>query len=206
MGFSFLYIIMIGTVIVSLNAFKDQQLLEKMIYSPYKCKHNREFYRTLSHIIIHADSTHLIFNMLSLYFLGSILEMQFMADYGSTNGEIHFIILYVMGGIFATIIPFFRNQDNPNYRSLGASGAVSAVVFAAIIWNPNMELSLLFLPIPIKAYIFGPIYLAFEYWADRRGGTGVAHDAHIGGAIFGVLYVLIINIDKGKEFVSIIFG
>lgn len=206
MGFSFLFIILIGTVIISLNAFKDASLLDKLIYSPYRCKHYGEYYRMLSHILIHADSTHLIFNMLSLYFLGSILEQQFMFQYGTVAGETHFIILYIVGGLFATMIPFIRNQENPSYRSLGASGAVSAVIFAAIIWNPTMELSIMFLPIGIPAYIFGPLYLAFEYWADRRGGTGIAHDAHIGGAIFGVLYVLIINIDKGKEFLSQIFG
>jgi membrane associated rhomboid family serine protease len=206
MEFSFLIIILIGTVIVSLNAFKDANLVDRMIYSPYRCKHYGEYYRMLSHVLIHADSTHLIFNMMSLYFLGDILEKQLMFQYGSRVGEFHFIILYVVGGLFATLIPYIRNHDNPSYRSLGASGAVSAVVFAAIIWNPTMQLSIMFLPIGIPAYIFGPIYLAFEYWADRRGGTGIAHDAHIGGAIFGILYVLIINIDKGKEFLSQIFG
>jgi membrane associated rhomboid family serine protease len=206
MEFSFLIIILIGTVIVSLNAFKDANLVDRMIYSPYRCKHYGEYYRMLSHVLIHADSTHLIFNMMSLYFLGDILEKQLMFQYGSGVGEFHFIILYVVGGLFATLIPYIRNHDNPSYRSLGASGAVSAVVFAAIIWNPTMQLSIMFLPIGIPAYIFGPIYLAFEYWADRRGGTGIAHDAHIGGAIFGILYVLIINIDKGKEFLSQIFG
>jgi membrane associated rhomboid family serine protease len=129
-----------------------------------------------------------------------------MNEYGTVSGELHFIVLYILGGVFATLIPYMRNQDNIHYRSLGASGAVSAIIFAAIIWNPTMQLGLLFIPIPIPAYIFGPLYLAFEYWADRKGGTGIAHDAHIGGAIFGVLYVLIINIDKGKEFFSLIFG
>lgn len=205
MTFTLLKIIIIVTVIVSLNAFKDNTLLDKLIYSPYRSKHNREYYRMLGHILIHADSTHLIFNMMSLYFLGSLLEQEFMFQYGGLNGEIHFLVLYILGGLFATLIPYMRNQDNPNYRSLGASGAVSAVIFAAIIWNPTMELGLLFIPIPIPAYIFGPLYLAFEYWADRRGNTGIAHDAHIGGAIFGILYVLIINIDKGKDFFSIIF-
>jgi membrane associated rhomboid family serine protease len=180
--------------------------MEKLIYSPYRSKHYREYYRMLGHILIHADSTHLIFNMMSLYFLGSLLEKEFMFQYGDLNGEIHFLLLYILGGLFATFIPYIRNQDNSNYRSLGASGAVSAVIFAAIIWNPTMQLGLLFIPIPIPAYIFGPLYLAFEYWADRRGNTGIAHDAHIGGAIFGILYVLIINIDKGKESFNLIFG
>lgn len=205
MTFTLLTIILIVTIIVSLNAFKNGSLMDKLIYSPYRIKHNREYYRMLGHLLIHADSTHLIFNMMSLYFLGSLLEQEFMFQYGSLNGEIHFLVLYVLGGLFATLIPYMRNQDNSNYRSLGASGAVSAVIFAAIIWNPTMELGLLFIPIPIPAYIFGPLYLAFEYWADRRGNTGIAHDAHIGGAIFGILYVLIINIDKGKEFFSIFF-
>jgi membrane associated rhomboid family serine protease len=206
MGLSLLYIIIIVTVIVSLNAFKDSGILDKLTYSPYRCKHNGEYYRMLSHILIHADFTHLMFNMLSLYFLGDILEQQFMVQYGVGSGEIHFSILYLFGGLFATLIPYIRNNNNISYRSLGASGAVSAVVFAAIIWNPTLELSIMFLPIGIPAYIFGPLYLAFEYWADRRGGTGIAHDAHIGGAIFGVLYVLIINIDKGKEFIGQLFG
>ncbi len=203
---SFLMIIIIVTVLVSLNAFNKSLVLDKMVYSPYRVKHEKEYYRLVSHMFIHADSVHLIFNMMSLYFLGSFLENELMFSFGSIGGEVHFLILYFFGGLFSTLIPFSRNQDNSNYRALGASGAVSAVIFAAIIWNPTMKLSLLFLPIPIPAYIFGPIYLAFEYRADRRGGTGIAHDAHIGGAIFGVIYVLIINIDKGKEFLSVIFG
>ena len=199
-------IIIIVTVLVSLNAFSKSLILDKMVYSPYRVKHEKEYYRLISHMFIHADSVHLIFNMMSLYFLGSFLENELIFSFGSIGGEVHFLILYFFGGLFSTLIPFSRNQDNSNYRALGASGAVSAVIFAAIIWSPTMKLSLLFLPIPIPAYIFGPIYLAFEYWADRRGGTGIAHDAHIGGAIFGVIYVLIINIDKGKEFLSVIFG
>lgn len=206
MSLSLLLIIIVGTLIISLNGFKDRGLTDRFLYSPYDCKHHGQYYRIVSHMFIHADTMHLAFNMLSLYFLGRVLEAQFMFTYGNLQGEIHFFILYFLGGIFATLIPFARNQDNPGYRSLGASGAVSAVIFGAILWNPTMELGLMFIPIPIPAYLFGPLYLAFEYWADRRGGTGIAHDAHIGGAIFGVLYVLIINIDKGKEFFTTIFG
>lgn len=206
MSITLLTIIIILTVIVSLRAFKDANTTDKLMYMPYRCKHNGEYYRILGHVLIHADMTHLAFNMFSLYFLGSLLEQNFMFEFGVFKGEFHFLLIYVFGGIFATLIPYARNQDNPNYRSLGASGAVSAVIFAAILWNPTMQLGLLFIPFPIPAYIFGPLYLAFEYFADKRGGTGIAHDAHIGGAIFGILYVLIINIDKGKEFFSLIFN
>jgi len=90
--------------------------------------------------------------------------------------------------------------------SLGASGAVSAVVFACILWNPSMELRFLFIPFTIKAWLFGILYLAFEYYMAKRGNSNIGHDAHFGGAVFGILYILLINLDKGKEFISTIFG
>jgi membrane associated rhomboid family serine protease len=157
-------------------------------------------------MFIHADWAHLIFNMFSLYFLGQILAFSFTNSFGQEGGMIHFAILYFFGGIFASLFPYIRNHENPNYTSLGASGAVSAVVFAAILWNPTMKLALLFLPIPIPAYIFGPLYLAFEYFALRKGKGNIAHDAHIGGALFGILYVLLIDPSKGSEFIQLIMS
>ncbi len=194
------------TAILSFSAFNNASLFDKWIYSPYKTKHYGEYYRIISHMFIHADVTHLVFNLFSLYFLGSFLEYQWIGEFGTMKGELHFLAVYFLGGFFATLIPYIRHQENPSYQSLGASGAVSAVIFAAILWNPNMELGLLFIPIPIPAYVFGPLYLAFEFFADKRGKGNIAHDAHIGGALFGIIYVLIINIDKGKEFFSIILG
>ena len=216
MTLSILIIIIAVTVLTSYKAFNDGEIRGKFIYSPYRCKHNREYYRTVTHLFIHADLTHLLFNMMSLYFLGSIflsapgatyvgIDAGLMETYGFIGGQVHFVILYFIGGLFATLIPFARNQDNPHYLALGASGAVSSVIFAAIIWNPTMELNLLFIPIGIPAYIFGPLYIAFELYMDKRGNSGIAHDAHIGGAIFGILYILFINIDKGKQLIDLIF-
>lgn len=173
-------------------------------------------------MLIHADWGHLIFNMFSLWFLGDLLlnleggiydsrgsiitlDGGLISTYGPVMGQLHFAVLYILGGLFATLWPFARNQDNPGYRSLGASGAVSAIVFAAVMWNPGMPLRIIFIPIDIPAYIFGPLYLLYEFFAHRRGGTGIAHDAHIGGAIFGIVYVLIINIGKGSEFLGYFF-
>jgi membrane associated rhomboid family serine protease len=200
-------IIIITTVAVSVTAFKDKALNEKLLFSPYKVQHDKEYLRLITHMFIHGDVFHLMFNMFSLYFLGTFLENELTNSiyFEPTQGMLHFLIIYFFGGLFSTLIPFIRNKNNPGYRSLGASGGVSAVIFAAIIWAPTLPLSILFFPFPIPAYIFGPIYLAFEFWADRKGNTGIAHDAHIGGAIFGILYVLIINIDKGKQFVDLIF-
>lgn len=180
--------------------------MDRFIFIPYSAKHDGNKIGIIAHILLHANWMHLIFNMAALYMLGEFLLAGLRAQFGDAAGQLHFLALYVLGALFATMIPYIRNQDNPNYRSLGASGAVSAVVFAFILWNPTMQLSLLFLPIPIPAYIFGPLYLLFEFYMDKRGGTGIAHDAHIGGAIFGIIYTLIINIDKGKEFIHAIFG
>ncbi len=134
-----------------------------------------------------------------------MFEQQLNFSYGFLIGSIHFLLLYLLGGLASAFVIYFRNQDNVSYRSLGASGAVSAVIFASIIWNPTMSLMIMFIPIPIPAYLFGPIYLLIEFFALRRGGTGIAHDAHIGGALFGVLYVLILDIEKGRQFFDLIF-
>ncbi len=214
MAFTVLPIIVAATVLISLAAFNNNDLRYRLMYIPYRVKHNREHIRTLTHMFIHADYMHLIFNMFSLYMLGNIFLSStggiyvgvsdgLMETYGTVLGQAHFLILYFLGGLFATVIPFMRNKDNPSYLSLGASGAVSSIIFAAIIWNPQMPLSLFFLP-SIPAYIFGPLYILFEIYMDKRGNTGVAHDAHIGGAIFGIVYILIVNIDKGKELIDLI--
>ncbi len=203
MSLTLLTILIAVTSVISYLAFKNRDLKYRYMFIPYKCKHERQSYRFLSHMFIHADLSHLLFNMVSLFFLGDFLEKNLIYTYGFGKGELHLFSLYFMGGIFATIIPYWRNQENSNYMSLGASGAVSAVVFATIMWDPTLKLGLLFIPVAIPAYIFGPLYLAYEFWADKKGGTGIAHDAHIGGAVFGIIYILIINIEKGKDFLHL---
>jgi membrane associated rhomboid family serine protease len=223
MAFNILLLIILLTVIVSLSAFNNKDKMYQYMFIPARIQETGEKYRFFSHMFIHADYLHLIFNMMSLYFLGNfmldtiggtymdskgdILEVQdgWIQKYGYIQGQVLFAVLYISGGLFATIIPYARNKNNPNYMSLGASGAVSAVIFAAIIWNPTMKLYLFFIPIGIPAYIFGPLYIAYEIYMDKRGNTGIAHDAHLGGAIFGILFVLFTNIEAGKRFIDQIF-
>ncbi len=203
MTFSALTVILIVTIALSLNAMNNDDLKNRMMFVPFLTKNENQSYRIFTHLFIHADIQHLVFNMFSLYFLGSILETELILYFGYIKGELHFITLYFLGGLFSTLIPYYRNHDNPNYRSLGASGAVSAVVFAFVVWNPFADLVVMI--IPMKAWIFGILYLALEIWSDKRGGTGVAHDAHIGGAIFGIFFILIINIEKGKDILNLVF-
>lgn len=218
-----LIIIIAITALISISAFNNQDLKYRFMFIPARIQETGEKYRFFSHIFIHADYAHLLFNMLSLYFLGDLLlDVQggdymdesgkifniqdgWIQKYGFWGGQIMFAALYFAGGLFATIIPYSRHKNNSSYMSLGASGAVSAVIFAAILWNPTVPLRLLFFPFPMPAYVLGLIYIAYEIYMDKRGNTGVAHDAHLGGAIFGIVFVLFTNIDAGKRFIDLIF-
>ena len=201
---SLILIIVILTVLISYQGLSNPDFKEKSLFVPYKVKYQKEYYRIFSHIFIHADFIHLSFNMISLYFLGSLLENEWNYAFG-IQANFYLIALYFGGAIAATLWPYFRNAENPAYRSLGASGAVSAVIFAAMLWNPQIELYLFPIPIPIKAYVLAPLYLVFEYYSLKRGGSGIAHDAHIGGALFGILFVLLIDFTKGIEFLGLLF-
>lgn len=197
-------IIIIATVLLSIKAFNQPEIKFKWVFYPYKIKRENQTYRVLSHMFIHGDYMHLFFNMFVLFSFGRNMEFIFSEVYGVGIGKVHFLILYLVGGLASSIWPFVRNVDNPNYMSLGASGAVSAVLFAAILWMPESKIFLMFIPIGIPAWVVGILYLGFEYYMSKKGGTGIAHDAHFGGAIFGIAYILFINFDKGSEFISYI--
>lgn len=199
-------ILLVVTCLISIRAFKDPEMKYKWMYYPYKVNKEKQFYRILSHVFIHADYTHLLFNMIVLFFFGRMMESTLITYMGSKMGSIYFLMLYLLGGIAASLWPYMRNHENPNYMSLGASGAVSAVLFASILWEPGSQLQFLFIPFNIPAWLFGILYLGFEFYMGRKGTGTIAHDAHFGGAIFGILYILFLNFDKGSAFIHYIFS
>ena len=173
--------IIVVTACISIYAMKRPEVLRKMMLSPYQVVHNNAFYRILTHGFIHSDGMHLAINLFVLWEFGSVVEMQF--------GE-EFPFLY-FGAIIAASIPaIVKHKNNINYNSLGASGAVSAVLIAFIVAHPSHTL-LLFFVIPIPAILAGLLFFIFERSMQKRGGTGIAHDAHIYGAGFGLIYALI---------------
>ena len=194
-------ILLVFTTIISVKGFNSEDFLLRNTFFPYAVKNRKEYKRIFSHLFIHQNWAHLIFNMLTLFFVGSIMEKTLIHTYGFVMGKFHFLVLYFVGGIAAVVWPYMRNKNNRDYQSLGASGAISALLFSFVLWYPDEKIYIFF-SIPIKAYLFGPLYLIFEYYSFRRNKGNVAHDAHIGGAAFGVIYTLLIHFESGRSFIE----
>ena len=182
-------IIIIITVIVSIYAWNNPERLSRMLMNPYRIYKHKEYYRFISSGLIHNDYIHLLFNMIALYYFGTVIEQIFRILYG-TGGYFYFIILYFAGMIVADIPSFLKYRNFAGYNSLGASGAVSAVVFSSILFNPVNKICIYFY-FCIPGFIFGILYLLYSYYEGKRMADNVNHDAHIYGAIFGVVFSII---------------
>ena len=183
-------IIIIITVLVSIGGFSNQKMIDDLIFYPPAVSQRNQWYRFFTCGLIHADAGHLIFNMLSLYLFGREVEKIFVEIF-TTNGKWLYLLMYVTS-LFVCLLPtYFRNRNNYHYRSLGASGAVSAVVFAGLMLLPGMEVGFFFIPPIIPGFIFGPLYLLISAWLDRKGGGNINHSAHFWGALYGVLFIIV---------------
>ena len=188
-------IIIILTVLVSIAGFRSEKVIDDLIFYPPAVTQNKQYYRFVTCGFIHADIGHLFFNMYAFYLFGegqvkNGTENIFLSVFGD-YGRLLYIIMYVLALIVCLIPSFQKNRSNPNYRSLGASGAVSAVVFAYILFNPLQGVGLIFIPVFIPGFLFGIIYLVVSWWLDRKGGGSINHSAHIWGALFGVIFFII---------------
>ena len=192
------FIIIIITVLASLAAFRDVALFNKLIFWPYHMKGRpAQYYRFLTSGFIHADYNHLMFNMISLYFFGSAIE--------ETMGDVGMIIVLYLTGIIVSSVPAFIKHINHNYyRSLGASGGVSALVFFTIYHSPWSKIGFLFLPprLGIPSILFAVLYLAYSAWMNKKGMDNVGHDAHMTGAVYGFLFAVAIDPTHGMSFID----
>ena len=180
-----LFIIII-TVVVSLLAWQSPQLMQRLIFYPPAVQRG-QVDRFVTHGFIHADGAHLLFNMITLFFFGNIIESfyrQFFYDMG--------FVLFYLGGLIVAILPsYLKHRHDVHWASLGASGAVSAVLFAYILFQPWNLIFVFFIPVP--AIIFAVLYVAYSIWSGKRGNSNINHSAHLWGAAYGVVVTILLE-------------
>lgn len=204
MALSITLIIIAVTAIISVIALSNGDLFRKLEYNPYMVYHRKQYYRYFTHALIHADFFHLFVNMFVLYMFGRISEFYFLSTF-ELKGILYFLLIYVGGILFASLPAMRKHRDDPGYNAVGASGAVSAVVFSSILINPVMKLYI-FGILPLPAFVFGALYLYYEYSMDKKGGGRIAHDAHFWGAIYGVAATIAFEPELGLNFFTTIFN
>lgn len=185
-------LIVIATSIISFIGFSNKKIIDNLIFYPPAIQQQNQWYRFFSNGLIHADTTHLIFNMFSLYMFGQYVEAFFTQIFGE-NGKLLYLLLYITSLATCLVPTYMKHKEDYNYRSLGASGAVSAVVFAGLFLDPLTRVGILFLPIMIPGFIFGPIYLFISAYLAKKGGGGINHSAHLWGALYGVAFIIVMG-------------
>jgi membrane associated rhomboid family serine protease len=177
-------LILAVTVATSLLAlFAAPQLIDRSLFRPYWFLRRRQYDTIVLSGFVHADLGHLFFNMLTFYFFAFPLERYI--------GTVQFLALYFFGLVVSDSWTYFKHRDNPEYASLGASGAIAAVLFAYIVYFPTATLMILPIPVPIPAPLFAVGYIAYEYWAGRQQRGRINHDAHLCGALGGIVFVAV---------------
>ncbi len=145
----------------------------------------------LSYGLVHGGWGHLFFNMLALYCFGRVVEQYFQLAFGETTGIILYVVLYVSAIAVSTVGDLIKYRDDWNYTAVGASGAVSAVLFASILFEPKMGIYIYLIPIPIPGFVFAPLYLLYCWYMAKRNADNIGHSAHFWGAVYGLIFPLV---------------
>ncbi len=185
-------IIIIITAITSYLAFNNPETFYNLKFNPYLIHHNRHLHRFFSYALIHADWMHLFVNMFVLWSFGTAVETYYEHFFGG-RAPVYFMLLYVGGVMFSTLPSYGKHKNNDTYNAVGASGAVSAVLFSSILMQPQMPIIFIFFPVPIPAWIFGILYLVYSAYMAKRGTDNIGHDAHFWGAVFGLVFTFALN-------------
>jgi membrane associated rhomboid family serine protease len=195
-GVSVSVLLIVLTCVVSWMALHNPRLMDRLILWPPAIQRQHQYDRLITHGFVHAGLQHLLFNMITLYFFGRLIE-QFFAQYIGLGG---FVFFYVSALVVAILPTYLRHRGDARYRSLGASGAVSAVLFAFILLRPWAMIYVFFLPLP--AIVYGVLYVGYSIWMDRQGHDNVNHSAHLWGAGYGVLFTLLLEPAVGPAFLQ----
>ncbi len=198
-------LIIIITAISSVMAFNNATMFHNMKFNAYVIRQNRQWYRFFTYALLHADWMHLFVNMFVLWSFGRIVEMMF-AQYFGPMATVYFLLLYVGGVVFSTLPSYAKHKNHDWYNAVGASGAVSAILFASIIMYPQGSVMFIFFPVPIPSWIFGILYLVYSAYMAKKGTDNVGHDAHFWGAVFGLVFTIVLNPAFVVEFFHYLLG
>lgn len=196
-------ILIVITVAISYAAFKSPKLMDQLQFNASKIVHKNEYHRLVTHAFIHANWEHLFVNMIVLFSFGQAIEAYFKFNFGN-NAILDYVLLYFGGILVSNIYALIKHRNNYFYNSVGASGAVSAVLFAAIFFDPwNMIYFFGILPIP--GILFAALYLVYSYQMSTKQKDNVAHDAHFLGALFGFIFPILLNPQLFESFLDKLF-
>ncbi|MCS5491953.1 rhomboid family intramembrane serine protease [Algoriphagus limi] len=201
MNLSITVILIIITAISSFLAFNNSSLVERWMFIPYIIKRRNQWDRFLLSGFIHKDYIHLLFNMFTFYFFGGVVEQFLAYKFGSTTGGFVFVLFYLLGIVIADIPTYIKHQDHTYYRALGASGGTAATVFASIIILPLADICL-FGIFCLPGFILGALFLIYSYTKGKQDSDGINHDAHLFGALFGIIFILIISPSSALDFIE----
>ena len=190
------------TVIGSWQAWQQPLLRERLRLGPPAIERQHQYDRLLTHGFIHADWGHLLFNMITLYSFGSTME-RYLADRTTSVG---YMLFYLSAVVVAILTTYIRHKHDAHYRSLGASGAVSAGLFAFILLSPWSSIYVFLVPVGIPAIVYAVLYVAYSIWMDKRGGDNINHSAHLWGGLYGVMFTLLQDPGQAGRFLQRLAG
>ena len=182
--------LLVITIALSIFGFYNKKVINDFIFYPPAINRDNEWWRFITNGFIHADLGHLAFNMFSFYMFGDFVEKYFIVLFNE-NGKALYLAMYLTALVVCLIPTYIMQRNNNNYRSLGASGAVSAVVFAGVFLEPTIKIGLFIIPPIIPGFIFGPLYLLMTIYMSKRGGDNINHSAHFWGSVWGIGFLII---------------
>ncbi len=198
-------ILVIIIFLVSLYAFGKPDIINRFKHYPYREKHNKEYYRMITSGFLHGGWLHLLINMFVMWEFGNIVERYYILEFGATSGKLFYLLLFFLAIVAGDLPTYFKYADQKGFASIGASGAVSAIVFVFIIMEP-WQMLYLYGIVPIPAIVGGVAYLVYSQWASNKSGGRIDHQAHIFGALFGMLFTILLAPHLLLEFFTKLFG
>jgi membrane associated rhomboid family serine protease len=198
MNISITLILIIATVVVSMMAFNNPTIFQKGLMNPYMVFQKKEWYRMISSGFLHGGYAHLGFNMFTFFWFGNTVEAEFRYKLGG-QGVLIYVLFYLSAIVVSDLPVAIKNRNNPRYNSLGASGAVSAMVFASILYFPLNDICL-YAILCLPGFILGVLYVVYSYYSGKQMNDNINHEAHLYGALYGLIFGLVIYPEAGATF------